>query len=337
MAHFKSKQLGRYVDQFKSKSILVVGDLILDSYIWGKVNRISPEAPVPVLNIQKEEFVLGGAANLAHNLSTLGAQVTLCGYVGKDNNAKVLLKNIKNSKINPQGIIITSEKPTIKKTRLIADRQQIVRIDEEDASSLSKNDFQKIKLFLGKTWNEYDAVIISDYAKGTIDENLLNQIHDLKRKKDKFISVDPKERNFHLYKNISLLTPNEKEASYFSGIHIENEITLIKAGEKILDLTQCENLVITLGAQGMAWFDQKKGYFKLPTFTREVFDVSGAGDTAIAVLTLSFCAHIPTKTSLTLANAAAGIVVQKMGTAAIHSEELKNYIHSFKPKVDLSL
>lgn len=337
MAKINSPRLLKIIDEFDATSVLVIGDIILDSYIWGTVDRICPEAPVPVVEVSRTSSMLGGSANVVSNLKTLGAEVSLCGVIGKDFQGKEIQQKLAEMKIYDEGVIVDSERPTSQKTRVVAVNQQIVRFDHEIKNAISESTTGRIFSFLEKEWETFDAVIVSDYAKGVVTPLLLQKIRELNQKCPKFISVDPKERNMDHYKEVSLITPNKKEASIVFGKKIETEEDLKEVGRKILHHLQCENVVITLGAEGMVLFQKNGSFLKVPTFAKEVFDVSGAGDTVVSVLTLAMCNGAELSQAVMLANFAAGVVVGKLGTASVTQEELKKYIQVEKKRLTIPL
>lgn len=322
----------KIIEGFSESRILVVGDIILDYYIWGNCQRICPEAPVPVIDVNRDSLMLGGAANVVSNLKALGADVSVCGVVGKDLDGDRIQKLLLEKGVGIEGIVIDGERHTTKKTRVVAGHQQVVRFDQETRGIISSGLTKKILKYIQAQWDRLDAIIISDYAKGVVHPVLLEQLQSLHRKSPKIISVDPKERNIECYKRVSVVTPNKKEASLISGKEISTEENLKEVGRKIIHQLQCENLVITLGADGMALFKKEGEYLKIPTFAREVFDVSGAGDTVVSTLTAALCSGAALAEAALLANYAAGVVVGKIGTASVTSEELKKYIQVEKKK-----
>ena len=325
------------IKNFHKVKLLVIGDLILDEYLWGKVERISPEAPVPVVWAEKRTYVPGGAANLANNISALGAKVSLSGVLGNDKNKEILLSELKKRKISGAGIFTEPMRHTTLKTRIIAGHQQIVRIDWEHRHSLPKELNQKIFAFVQKKIDDFDGIIIEDYGKGVINIHLLEELIDLARAHKKIITVDPKEEHFQYYRGVSAITPNRKElenavrnlkikdkANRFKvntdKLFSDSEINL--AGNEIMAYLNLESLLVTLGEQGMRLFERGSRITHIPTVAQEVFDVSGAGDTAIATFTLGLCAGATKLEAAQIANYAAGIVVGKIGTAATSREEL---------------
>ncbi len=328
------------ISNFKGKKILVVGDVILDQHIAGSVSRISPEAPVPiVLQSGEPTFTPGGAANVASNLKSLGAAVTLVGRVGKDSEAKVFLASLKKGGISTNGIFQDQSTPTIVKTRIVIQHQQILRLDREKLDTkLNEKFLAKIKSFLEKNITAYDAVILSDYGKGLLCKELIEFISTLARGQNKILIVDPKVEHFSYYEGATSITPNRKEAenairnikithahSHKLGLNSDRLETLTdvqRAGDALLKFLKLESLLITLGEQGMYIFETGKKAIQIHTRAREVFDVTGAGDTVIAVFTLALSAGATKFQAADLANYAAGIVVGKMGAVAVKCDEL---------------
>lgn len=305
--------------RFKGAKILVIGDLILDCYIWGNVNRISPEAPVPIVEVTNDTFMLGGAANVADNIIALGGKATVVGLAGKDR-AGDILRGLLNER-SIESAIFEDARPTSIKTRVIAHNQQIVRFDKEDSSRIDSKLFNSIAAMLKKTISNHDAVIISDYKKGVISSELVSRVLTVTKAQKKFVAVDPKIGHFHCYKGVSLLTPNLPEASNGAGIVIKDDATLIKAGKTLMKKLSANALLITRGEQGMSLFE-KEHVIHIPTVARHVFDVTGAGDTVIAAFTLAHASGASMKEAATIANHAAGIVVGEVGAAVATPEKL---------------
>ncbi len=306
------------ISNFKNKKILVIGDLILDKYLWGEVERISPEAPVPVVDVKKETVNLGGACNVAWNISALGARSYIVGVVGKDENGKLLKSLLKEKSINP--ILIEDEsRPTTEKTRIIAVSQQLLRIDKESKEKLSQNVKNGILSKVKEIISDFDAVLISDYGKGVISREII----ELAINAGKPVFVDPKPSNFSLYKGITIMTPNRKEA--YESIKAEKTEKIENVGKKIMKELGLNQLLITLGGEGMALFEDEK-VTKIPAKAKKVFDVTGAGDTVISVLAVSKTAGASWEEAATLANYAGGWVVGEIGTVAIDSETLLSLI-----------
>jgi len=308
----------KIIDNFKDKKIGVIGDLMLDQFIWGDAERISPEAPVPVVFVEKESFAPGGAGNVANNIAALGGKTFIVGLIGEDLAGQRLEKEFKKRKINAEGILKNRQKPTIQKIRIIARGQHIVRVDKENHNKLNEKEKNRIINFISCHIQDWDGLVISNYAKGFIAEDLAKKIINLARKYNKFIIVDTKPKQASYFKNISLITPNLKEAK-----EISRKEDLKKAGKKIQEKLKC-NVLITRGAKGMTLFEGEK-IKNFPAKAKEVFDVSGAGDTVAGVLSLSLAAGANLENSTEIANQAAGIVVGKAGTAVISAKELKRF------------
>ncbi len=315
------------VDAFKGKKLMVIGDLLLDHIIRGEVSRISPEAPVPVVWAKhledEDEYMPGGACNVARNLSTLGADVLLVGVVGDDKKADKLKALLVDDKVNVEGVITDNDRPTTLKTRIFAGRglhQQVLRIDRERIDDIEGEVKDKVQEFIAANIDDVDGIIIEDYGKGVIAADVIGTVLD--KHKNKIVAVDPKENHLELYKNVSLITPNHHEAANMVGFDIDSDETLLKAGEKLLKEEKAEIILITLGEKGMMVF-QKKGRPELiPTLAQEVSDVSGAGDTVIAVYTLALVSGATPIMAANIANCAAGVVVAKAGPAVVQVDEL---------------
>lgn len=308
----------------KNKKIMVIGDIMLDSYSYGDVERISPEAPVPVVLFKKEEFKPGGASNVAFNLTGLGVQTTLIGVCGDDSSGRKIVSELnKNSLLNCDGILIDESNPTIEKLRIIGNQQQMLRIDKENVEPVKGALFNRLKKNILSQIESVDAVIFSDYGKGLITKKLIEFVLDLKRKHKFIVSVDPKIGHFFYYKGVDLITPNNKEASEAAGFKITNTKQLQKASEKIRKSLKCTNLLITLGADGMMLFNnQNEEGYHIPTEAQNVYDVTGAGDTVVSVMTAIMSLDVPVDHAARLANKAAGIVVGSFGTTAITLDAL---------------
>ncbi|MDP2913395.1 MAG: D-glycero-beta-D-manno-heptose-7-phosphate kinase [Candidatus Omnitrophota bacterium] len=326
MVKYNFNNIKKAVVNFKDAKVLVVGDLILDEFIWGDVSRISPEAPVPVVWVKKESFMPGGASNVANNLRSLGARVRLVGVVGNDEPGAVLRGELEEKGIDTSGIFTDESRPTILKTRVVAQHQQVVRIDKEKVDSLDSRLVTSMGDFIAGAIKKIDALVIEDYGKGAIVPPLLSKIVPLAKRAGKIIAVDPKEEHFKYYKGISVITPNNHEASRAVGFEIKDDASLRKAGEVLLNKLKCRIVLITLGENGMAVFQRSKPMKHIPTVAQEVFDVSGAGDTVIASYTLSLAAGADPVQSAHIANCAAGIVVGKVGIAVVTPEELLDRI-----------
>ncbi|MBI2026705.1 MAG: D-glycero-beta-D-manno-heptose-7-phosphate kinase [Deltaproteobacteria bacterium] len=310
------------VDSFQKKNILVLGDIILDEYIIGEVERICPEAPVPVVRVSQRNFHLGGAANVVHNLRALGAQTSLCGVVGGDDSGRKIYQLLDEIGVDHRSILIDESRPTIQKSRVIARRQQIVRFDNEKSVELAA-------LVSARLFQEFcdrlptsDIVIVSDYAKGVLSRHFFQEIAIVVHKASKKLIVDPKRQDLHFYRGASVLTPNFAEACRFA----QNEevcASLEKLGGHILSSLDDSSVIITLGGDGMAVFEKNLPMQFMKTKPQEVFEVSGAGDTVLSLLSLGLVSGLSLSEAASLANTGAGLVVKKMGTATVTPEELK--------------
>lgn len=324
----------KILSEFKKKKILIIGDLILDRYIWGKVSRISPEAPVPVVEVTDENFLLGGASNVANNIVTLGGQATIVGIAGHDRGGEILKRMLEERGIQSEGVLWSS-RPTTVKTRVIAHSQQVVRFDREDKEKVEGKVFKKLLNYIHSVLPDHNAVIISDYKKGVVSSELVREIIKQSKPKNIFVSVDPKVGHFHCYKNVSLITPNVNEASIASGMEIKDEKTLINAGRTLLRKIPCDAVLITRGEHGMSLFRKDK-VVHIPTVAKNVYDVTGAGDTVIAIFTLAYSAGASLEESAVIANHAGGIVVGEVGTAVVTSDQLRRSLRSNRDKLEIN-
>jgi len=327
MSKNERKRLNKYIDHFPMTRTLVIGDIVLDRYIWGRVSRISPEAPVPVVNVTKESLLLGGATNVVNNIHDLGGFVRVCGVIGDDEAGRQLLDLLITRGIGIDGIVVERSRPTTIKTRVIAHSQQVVRFDRETKMRVEKVTHQRIFDYAKQQVREgLDAIIFSDYCKGVVTRELLRDIVKLAKKNGVIVSVDPKVNHFGIYSGVTILTPNINEASIGSRIEIDDERSLLKAGSLLLKRLKCRAILITRGEHGMSLFEHGGKITHIPTMAQEVFDVTGAGDTVISALTMAMAAGANTAESSLIANFAAGIVVGIVGTATVKPEELKKRI-----------
>ncbi len=319
------KHLLELVGNFHKAHLLVVGDLMLDRFVWGDVERISPEAPVPVLRVRSESSRLGGAANVIHNIRSLGGKVTACGVVGKDEAAKGILDELRRVKASSAGVFADRAFQTIQKTRIIARprHQQIVRLDREDLGSIRAVTLERLRQWLWRSASRYDAIVISDYGKGVIHGELLDAVAELSGTKQLTCIVDPKRENYPRYRLPALITPNKDEASEASGIAIRDESTLRAAGEKLLRLWRAKAVLITRGPDGMSLFLPRRRVKHFPTQPRDMFDVTGAGDTVVAVCALALACGGSYEDAAVMANLAAGLVGDEVGTVAVSLKSLK--------------
>lgn len=316
-------ELRKYIDNFSKTKILVIGDLMIDEYIFGNVDRISPEAPVPVLDVKNESFTLGGAGNVVKNLVSLGSKVSICSAIGFDNTGENLLKMLKDLKVDTRGLLIDPNRKTSTKTRIIAGSQQVVRVDRETRDPINGGIKDDLIGFLEKNIEKYDAIIISDYAKGIISKDIINICVNKAEKKSIPINVDPKEKNFSIYEKVTTITPNLKELSEGIGVRIENEDDILLAAITTLNNLKCKVVLATRGADGMSLFKYGSNEsVHIPTFAKKVFDVTGAGDTVISVYTLALVSGANEIESSYIANAAAGYVVGQIGAVSISYENL---------------
>ena len=318
--------LEKILKGFAKVNILVIGDIMMDRFIWGKVSRISPEAPVPVVLVEKETFLLGGAANVVNNIHSLGGKVSLCGVVGDDETGQKIINKLTEMGIGIHGIFVEQGRQTTVKTRIIAHQQQLVRIDRETTDHLSGSTFRNLSEFLKRNVEGFHGIILSDYGKGLLTRELIRSTIRRAREAKKFVLADPKLKNFFLYKGATVVTPNTAEASVASGIPIDDFSSLRKAGKILLKRLRCNVLVITRGEEGMAIFEPHQEPLLVPTVAKEVYDVTGAGDTVIGTMALALGAGAKVIDAANLANFAAGIVVAKVGTATVHQEELMKVI-----------
>ncbi len=327
MKQYKYSTLADVVKKFHKKRLMVIGDLLLDQIVRGEALRISPEAPVPVVWVRSDdEYLPGGSCNVARNLANLGVEVLLVGVVGEDNKAKTLKDLLKEENICVEGVVTASDgRPTILKTRIFAGRglsQQVLRIDREKTENITGSALNKIISFIKMNIRDVDGVIIEDYGKGVITPSLIKTVVNLAKRSGKIVAVDPKENHFSYYKGVSVITPNHHEAEKAVGFPLTNDEALRRAGEKLLKSSKAEVILITLGEEGMMVFDRKRSPEKIPTVAQEVSDVSGAGDTVIALYTLSIVSGASSIVAAHIANCAAGIVVGKAGPAVAERKEL---------------
>jgi D-glycero-beta-D-manno-heptose-7-phosphate kinase len=318
------------VTEFAKKELLVIGDLMLDRFIWGDVERISPEAPVPVLRVTSESLRLGGAANVIHNVRSLGGRVTACGIVGNDTAGRRVIQELRRVGASTAGIFPDSRYQTIQKTRVIARprHQQIVRLDRENDGAIAERCLKRLREFVLQRVDRYDGIVISDYGKGVIHEELLALVGQLARQKKVICVIDPKKENYSRYAFPTLVTPNKDEASQASGVAIHDDATLIAAGQKLVKKWQAKAVLITRGPEGMSLFRSRGGIKHFPTEAKEIFDVTGAGDTVVAVCTLALACGSSFEDAAVMANVAAGLVGDEVGTVAVAVEKLKNTIRN---------
>ncbi|MCD6218451.1 bifunctional hydroxymethylpyrimidine kinase/phosphomethylpyrimidine kinase [bacterium] len=316
------------IDEFAGKKILILGDLLLDEYIWGNAERISPEAPVPIVNIRKREVRPGGAANVAMTIAALGGNPILSGIVGDDNIGEKFTRTIESFGISKSGIFTIPKRITPLKTRVIASNQQMLRIDNEDIKPIEKNDCDKLVEYLTAELENVNALLISDYAKGLIGRDLLTPVLDKAKSLGLLIIVDPKPANMHLYKGVTLISPNLKETVAFTGITVFDRLTLKKAADILMGRIAPKALLVTRGGDGLSLFKSDGSEHHLSAMTSHVYDVSGAGDTMVGTLALAMAAGANIMDAIEIANCAAGVVVRKPGVAVVAPDELRDALRN---------
>lgn len=312
----------RLLNRFARVRVLVIGDLMLDRYIWGKVQRISPEAPIPIVQVTNESLHAGGAANVVANIRALGGQVTTCGVIGKDPDGIRLSQEIIDIGASNAGILASRAIQTISKTRIIAHNQQVVRLDREQ-EDIDGRVRARLCDYVARHIDQFDVVVVSDYGKGAVDAALLTLVAELRRQHRFLYLIDPKRRNFAHYRGATLVKPNLEEAALASGIEIRREQDLRLAGAQLLHLWQAEAVLVSRGEEGMSLFKAGGAPQHIPATAREVFDVTGAGDTVLAACALALGAGATLEEATVLANHAAGVVVGKIGTATVTPVELR--------------
>jgi D-beta-D-heptose 7-phosphate kinase/D-beta-D-heptose 1-phosphate adenosyltransferase len=325
----KKRRALSILGEFSSRRILIVGDVMLDEYIWGRASRISPEAPVPVVEVERESLRLGGAGNVVSNLVSLGALPFAVGVIGRDEASDRLLAEMESLGVDSSGLVRDRSRRTTMKTRIIAQHQQVVRADRETRLPVSEETAQEV---LAALWqrlgDDADGLIVSDYDKGTITPFILKHALQAARETRRPVFLDPKVRNFRHYTPVTLLKPNQREAEQVTGIEIADDESLVAAGRKIIEMVGCEHLLVTRGEHGMALFSVDGGISQIPTVAHEVYDVTGAGDTVMAMLSLAMTSGGTPLEAAVLANYAASIVVAKVGTATASREEVLTAIEA---------
>jgi len=316
------------LDKFSTVHLLVIGDLMLDRFIWGDVERLSPEAPVPVLRVVSENASLGGAANVVQNIRALGGRVTACGIVGRDDPGKRVLHALRNAGAWISGVVSDEQFQTIQKSRIIASphHQQIVRLDRESRRPIDRPTLGKIADFVTATDGRYHGIVISDYGKGVIHEELLERIAATATRQKIVTIIDPKKENYDGYRFPTLITPNKTEASEASGIAINDEGSLCAAGKRLVRKWRAQAVLITRGAEGMSLFRPRCAAKHFPTEPKDVFDVTGAGDTVVAICALALASGAGFDDAAVLANLAAGFVGDEIGTVAVTATKIRKTI-----------
>ncbi len=322
MIRFEQGRLNKIFDTFQNKKIIVVGDLMVDEYLMGKVNRLSPEAPVPIVEIAEESYHFGGAANVSYNLKHLGCVPITIGVVGNDRAGEILLDLFRKQMMPGDGIVIADNQPTTLKTRIIGDHQHIARVDRErihyDDADITRQLKERFDAFI----EQADAVILEDYNKGVLSSEL---IHYIVRKANRLsipVTVDPKFVNFLEYKNVTVFKPNLKETVHALGHPVENDAEVEQAAHELMEKLHAKAVLITRGSAGMSLIEENGESNHIPTRTRHVADVSGAGDTVISTLTAAMCGGANLKEAATIANFAAGLVCEEVGIVPIKKDAL---------------
>ena len=319
---FSEHRLKELIQRFKNRRIAVIGDVMVDSYVWGTVTRMSPEAPVPVVEVERETVRLGGAANVANNVKSLGGDPLLVGVVGDDVNGALLTKLLKEQHCPTDGLVKDDSRPTTIKTRVIAHNQHVVRIDNEHKHDVSAAVQKQILSVLISHIDSLDGIILEDYNKGVVVKSLIHQIIAAAREHGKIVTVDPKFQNFFEYKNVTVFKPNRKEVEGALGLKLESEKDVLEAIEALQKRLQADNILLTRGEEGMSLMDSHGSLEHLPTRALHVADVSGAGDTVIATLTMALASGASIHESAALANFAGGIVCGEVGIVPILPDEL---------------
>jgi D-beta-D-heptose 7-phosphate kinase/D-beta-D-heptose 1-phosphate adenosyltransferase len=322
MKPMAASEISDFLRRCRGAIVGVVGDVMLDRFVWGKVSRISPEAPVPVVTIEREDYHLGGAANVARNLASLGGSPLLLGIVGEDEAGRTLRRALGERGLSSEAVLSDSSRRTTVKTRIIAHSQQVVRADWESTDDIAGEVEARTIDLLEEVVRRSKALVLSDYSKGTLTPTVIARAIVASKERGVPILVDPKLHRYRLYRGVTLVTPNLNEAERFTGIDVRSENDLEQAAERILDELDCEAVLITRGDQGMSLYQPERPALHIAAAAREVFDVTGAGDTVIATAALALACGEGLARAAELSNRAAGIVVGKLGTATVLPEEL---------------
>lgn len=325
-----------FFSRLKQVRILVIGDLMLDEYLWGKTGRISPEAPVPVVDVASEDLRLGGAGNVINNLQALGCQVSVASVVGADRDGRELCRILDTQGIDTTGIICDAERTTTRKTRILASNQQMLRIDRECRVDILSSAEQSLIDYVTTGDSDFQVILVSDYLKGVLTERVLQALLAYGRKKNIPVIADPKGKDYEKYRGATLLTPNRAEAELATGIQIVDEQSLVAAGKALINNFDLQSLVLTRSEEGMTIFTPE-GEAHLPTKAREVFDVTGAGDTVLAFIGVGLAAGLSLQDAVWLSNVGAGIVVGKVGTSTVSPAEVLEVIGQQHPDSDLKI
>ena len=320
------------IGNYPSSRVLVLGDLMVDHFIWGKVSRISPEAPVPVVEVTKENLMMGGSGNVVSNIHAMGGTVAVAGIIGSDGMGDWLQAKLQQMNVDTGGLVRESERPTTVKTRIVAHGQQMVRYDRESRQVVRPDSIDRIVQYVSGIRDELQAIVISDYNKGIVSEHLLEGIRQVVADRCIPVCVDPKRNDFKVYRDFDVITPNHHEAGRAVGVENTHEINakgraeIVRIGHEILKQYGFRAVLITRGEAGMDLFERGGRDFHIPAEAKEVFDVTGAGDTAIGIFALSLASGASFREASYLANKAAGVVVGKIGTATVSPAELKRVV-----------
>jgi len=312
-----------HVARFSRCRVLILGDVMLDEYMWGAVSRISPEAPVPVVAVQSESVKVGGAGNVATNVAALGGRATLVGLVGNDAAAERLSHELELHGVKGDGLVEDRSRPTTIKSRVVAGSQHVVRFDRESDAPVSRAVRAQVIAAVRQRLPEADVLLISDYAKGLVSPGLVREVLALAARYHRMVAVDPKVQNLLLFKGVTLVAPNHHEAAAAAHLTIRSEADLLRVGQVLLRRLKARGVLVTRGEQGMSLFEAGKPVVHIPTMAREVYDVTGAGDTVMGALSLALAAGATMGEAAVIANFAAGVVVGKRGTATVTRAELE--------------
>ncbi len=326
MVRFCETRLETIFANFKDKRILVVGDVMVDEYLRGTVNRLSPEAPVPIVEIDHESYHFGGAANVSYNLKTLGCEPITIGLIGNDRAGQILLELLKEKDLSVDGIVQTDDRPTTLKTRIIGDNQHIARVDRERIAYIEGSLLDEVKDKFDVLLDTVEAIILEDYNKGILSKGLINHVQQKALQKGIMVLVDPKFVNFLEYRDVTLFKPNIKETVHALGRPIQTDEEVSAAGMYLLKMLNAQNVLITRGGKGMSLIEKSGQVHHIPTRTRKVADVSGAGDTVISALTAAMVGGATVQEAATIANFAAGLVCEEVGIVPIRRAQLLNVL-----------
>jgi D-glycero-beta-D-manno-heptose-7-phosphate kinase len=323
--------LGKYLGRFSRSRVLVLGDVMVDEYVWGTVSRISPEAPVPVVAVRSESVRVGGAANVAANIAALGGDARIVGVVGNDAPAERLTHELEVAGVKADGLIVDGTRPTTIKSRVVAGSQHIVRFDRESDAPLDRSTRARVLQQVRDELPQADALLISDYAKGVVNPGLVREVLALASRLRKIVAADPKVQHLPLFRGVTVVAPNHHEAAAAARILVRAESDFLRVGRLLLRRLKARAVLITRGERGMSLFEAGKPVAHIPTFAREVYDVTGAGDTVMAALSLALAAGARMQEAAVLANYAAGVVVGKRGTATVSRSELERAMRDRQP------